>query len=472
MITQRLFLCVIFLVAQLTRSSEPTKPTVDISLEEKITKQLATNAKLLHKNQSACVDQHTELSDEEAIAKFEAQVAKNKKQIAKNKELFAYFDFSNGKSPHRAQPIFDYIRDQNSQKNKKLLITFANAHDKLQKKFGFGYAETYSFCYNYDSWSVLFKVIATIPDIQTKILEHMGLRTKEVQDSFFHTPLDKALLWYSSCVHSEPLILIDLDTRFLLTCDQYNCLASIVHTSTKQPKSKRYVDEARHKSICVFLTAKAKNILLSLPQEFVADEEAAATLKNIMIAEEPSKLSKIVKTPLAMFFHSMRTPPFRETATFQQIKVLMPSRIGCSFIAMIINRLFCVNNPAWFAIFSTIAVTGTLQSLHAYLNYYDSDGNPQCIVPTTMGAFKEGALCFCIVPGFLTLSNTTKLHPTSAIFPMLNAMSYTLALGTMFALWDFYKYGAPKYAVKTESIAQLIAANKKQRPQQSSCALL
>lgn len=378
--------------------------------------------------------------------------------------------------PHRAQPIFDYIKDQNAQQNKKLYITLANAHPKLQKKFNDGYVSQYSmYAVNFDFKSVLFKLIEAPEDVQRKILEHMGLRSKEVQDSFLHTPLDKALTWYTTCslqwnldlYNRSPIEALgcDFDTRFLLTGNQYNCLASILHASTKKPKSKRYVDEETHEDIsdrCVLITPKAKKCLLSLPQEFINDSEAANMLKSTIVTEKPSTLSKIVKTPLAMFFYGMRAPFIRPEANFyEQLEIVMPSRIGCAVVCLVADILRSKQNqnPLLFSVFSIIAGQPGFKSMLRFddNNYYNPYGYPQCIVPYAMHKLKRDAMSFCVVPLVLQLMSMSIRE--LSIFPGLNTVPYVLALSSMFALWDLYKYGAPKYAVKIQSIAELIEAH-------------
>lgn len=381
----------------------------------------------------------------------------------KYKDTRSYID-----SPHDAQPIFEYIKDND--------LTLANADFNLQKKFGSDYVKKYSlYVVKFDFRSILLKIIEMYPDQRTMVLKEMGMERKEVQDTFLKKPLYEALMWYACCDWDRWNLGCDFNTRLLLTCDQYFCLSSILHASTKKPKSDRYyVDEETHKQIpdkCVFITQKAKNMLLSLPQEFVTDSKAAAMLKDITVAEKPSRMSQMINTPLALFFYSLRAPiPPENSSDYEQWKIILTSRIGYSMFSMI-PSIFFTKEIYWTSVLGSIATVPCFQFCFKTNNtYYDDKNKPQCIVPTTIRSFGKPALLSCIFPGFIKALNTLTYweqptYPLSAIIPR------ALGIVALFAFWDLnYKFELPKYAVKTQSMLDMIKSSKKQG-REPFCAL-
>lgn len=379
-------------------------------------------------------------------------------------------DFIHDRMPHRSQPIFDYIKEKN--------LTLANAHSQLQKKFDENYAQKYSLSNsNADFRSVLLKLIETIPDIRTNIVKHLGLRTTEAQNSFLHKPLYEALMWYSNCVRGRTFFAIDLDTRLLLTCDQHNCLASILHASTKKPKSERYVDEETHEPIaatCVFITPKAKNTLLSLPQEFVTNKKAAAMLKDMIIAEKSSKMSNLINTPLSVLFHVMRDDLKAINPRYSRVSLILALSFATLGSIEAMRFLRYVNIANTNPIYSPLLTLGLNIQIPAIIKATldhtqgidtSSEKYNTCIIKRPaqlVNIINIGALTAIAASIFLQYNYYG--IPLSYIFSGLG-----LAI-TPFIVYDQRTHGL-KCAVKTQSIAQLIETSKKQRPQQF-CTLL
>lgn len=372
------------------------------------------------------------------------------------------------KKPIPAQPILGHIKEHK--------LTLCNAPYELQKVFGEEYTKKYVDPFRLSFGGVLIKMTETKPEIQIYILELMGIHSREEQDDFCTTPLLQALEQYAAGFYTPPLLLanISLQKRLLLNPQQFTCLKEVVVKSSTLHDANTHVDENDYTPIhfSALINAEDKRTLLSLPPAFTQDKDVIDILDELIVAEDSPTVSKIVNTPLAMFFYGLRIPFCRnEAGLYEVLKTLLPSRIGCCFIAMVTNGLLYKKNPFVFTIASTISLSGMLQSLCVGFDRYYVDGNPQCIIPSTTHKFKNSAMSFGVVPLFLQLLNTQ--FPSPERLPVFSVMPCTLALGIMFALWDLYKYGPPKHAVKTQLITQLIEEHKKQRPQQQpSCALL
>ncbi len=365
------------------------------------------------------------------------------------------------------QKMLRHIADQNLPLHKADRALYENFGEKYEKivfaPLKFTPTTTYQPGINFEQ--ALTILIAANPDIQYIILNHMNLESHAVKDHFLKIPLPEALERYAEYMEN-PLYVkyIPLRTLFFLNQHQFRSLKNIIFESLVTRETNEYVDEKTEEPINKFalISDTQKQLLYTLPEEFVLNEEARAVLSKIVISYKQPKLKSTANTLLHLFLNTHR-----------------PTHTSHHVLNPVYSRPFLVLSLA-----ASLTLTSFLFPLN---NTLDS------IIPS---------LCFHYISTFVRIesfpvdNNVDNMSivksPTSLIKPVnigigvitsLNIMFQkgimrfpfryiSTGLTTVFApfmAYDYFVHGV-KDGIKTQSILDLI--NTPACPKKSFCTLL
>jgi hypothetical protein len=329
--------------------------------------------------------------------------------------------------------------------------------------------------------TALLFFIGTHSDAQKQLLRWMGFTDDRVQKSFFSKPVARAFEWFARCLHTpRNLRNLDLDTRCLLDYDQFYVFYKLPYDSIA---AKDYVDEKTLKpAIVSFITPMQKQILSSLPKAFVRDDRANTLLYNIKVAGKPSVMSKAIGTPLSMLLHSVRS-----TSDGNLASQLNPreSRLALSALIAGTNFVICgmssfgllkisdnIHKASWSLLVSSfINMVVPICYKSAERSHSNATAINTCILRNPMHVVQSADLGFIMTtPTNILLQFLTRLISNDPVPLSYFFTSFTLPLAS-FMIYDYFKYPR-KYAVKTQSIAELIASNKKDATRRPLCTLL
>jgi hypothetical protein len=382
-----------------------------------------------------------------------------------------------------------YIKDKN--------LTFNNAHAELQKYFAVGdlyterlvgshrisVTETQS-VFNSSFWHFL----KAPPELQNKILAEIGFESPIVQENFRSIPLYYALEWISTCRHKAGAInLISPQNRCLLNYEQFYCLKKILDSSARAATNKEladnYIAEYENEQVrsFAFITSGDKKILSSLPDKFVQAEHAL--LKDILVAEKPSMIHKTVGTPLSMMLHSVRSTSDGNLASQLNPCNWRESRLALSIL--IAGTNFVVSGMSHYELLATsVNIHKIIWSLLTsstfnivFPIFYKSITKPHgavaatntCVLRNPKRVIQSSDLGFIMLTPINILFQYFPIAGPS--IPLNYIFTGLTPLLASFMIYDYFKYPR-KYAVKTQTITELIEGRKKDTARRPMCTLL
>ncbi len=371
------------------------------------------------------------------------------------------------KTVHNCHTMLGYIKNQN--------LTLNNAGSALFEKFGEKYAETvhaplkfnptptYQPGINFEQ--ALLILVAAIPDIQKVILTHMGFTGVNTQQSFLNIPLSQALEWYAECCNTPTTCLEDISAniRSLLSNDHYYCLKNLILESQITRETDEYVDEKTEKPVRNFalISDAQKQLLCTLPGEFVLNEKARTVLSKIVISYKQPKLNNTANTLLHLF---LNVP--RETYTSHYLFNPVSSR----------NYLCLGLTGVFFSIFYFSNNVKTLYSLSPLIIFLCSNSCSTMIRKLIVHRFDNVGLIksptSLITRDNFATSVVTSLYIMSQGLigiPLPYIFSGLVTAFAPFMAYDYFMHGV-KYGIKTQSILDLI--NTPACPKKSFCTLL
>ncbi len=384
---------------------------------------------------------------------------------------------------HR-QKIVDTARSTNAMLHylKENNLTLANASAALQEQWRDEYYKTVhapiklkteqKTDLSLDRRKALLIFVAVPYVAQSIILTHMDFKTPIAQESFFSKPLYEALEWHAEFYNNRGLYITDINTYLHLNFDQLQCINSVVSNYLRKRDPSKYVDEDEQKPLnyYAFATQAQKQLLLTLPQEFTQESEANMHLTGLTIAEKPSIFSKIINTPLAVFFRSTQ---INNALNFKQLFFSRFSIISGLMLASY-GGLIATSAPTIY-LRNLFFTTASMYFTVCLQNKFNTPNVSTVHIATKVFALHTAALCggLAIPPTCFFIGSLLDKQPI--LMPFKTIFTHTLPLQLLltvpFAAYDLYKYGKPKYAVKTQSITQLIEAHK--NPERKPfCALL
>ncbi len=292
--------------------------------------------------------------------------------------------------------------------------------------------------------------------VQRNIVQHLNITIffGDTDRKVWETPLAHMLITRNNL----ELRSISPRTLRLLDETQFSCMHDV---TVRRPRfHKEYFDEDKQDTaFCTPISSAQKDILASLPDQFMQSFHVGWLLRQLICSEKPSALTKYVYAPISMMLHAPRitdTNNFYNPLLSRTALTLLLMWLSLPTIAL---KHFCGLN-AEFAI-SYFSSAG-MQVAGPCTRYSE---NQKCIVRRPAQFIQKSDLIF----GTFTCLNIVGQNclmriPLKTIIP-----GVALALAP-FMLYDYCTYGL-LYPIKTQSIAKLIEEHKNS-PKRSFCTLL